>query len=190
MCTCCLGKATHLPPVPFQLSAHPAPVCSILFLISRLFSLLVYSLQILFKLPSSPFLLIFHPYPLLPSLNFFLFFHLNFTAQDSAKLAAFWGASWGLLDFSPLLQTVLPFAISVLSFLFAFLPSVILWAWLSSNISWWEKVLAHYHLVRYPGDTFNSYAVRARQKKRFCFQKAAPQDCLADLNTCERTTDS
>lgn len=121
MHTCCLGQATHLPPVPFQLSAHPAPICSVLFLICRLFSLLDYSLQILFKLPSSPFLLIFRAYPLLLSLNFFLFFYLNFTAQDSVKLDALWGASWGLLDFSHL-QTVLPLAISVQSFLFAFLP--------------------------------------------------------------------
>lgn len=99
-------------------------------------SLASYSLQILFKLPSSPFILIFHAYPLLFSLNLFLVFHLTFTAQDTVKLVVFRGASWCLVDFSPL-QPALPFAISVLPFLFAFLPSslIILWAWLSSNTS-------------------------------------------------------
>lgn len=82
MCICCPGKATSI--CPFKPPVHPTPICSVLFPIFRLVSLLDYSLQILLQLSSTPFPFIFHA-SLFLSLNYFLFFHLNFIAQDSEK---------------------------------------------------------------------------------------------------------
>lgn len=67
----------------------------------------------------APFLSFFHA-SLFLSLNSFLFFHLNFIAQDSEKLSpeVLLGVSWISALFFKLF-----FSLSVLSFLFAFLPS-------------------------------------------------------------------
>ena len=144
---CCGRKASHLPPVPSS-SAHPTPICSIFILISRSFSSLAYSLQVSFNSPSSPFLFIFHAYFLLTSLNFFLIFCLNVTAQDSTELQKASYPSRCFLwpsGFRPSSLTIIPFAISIL--LISPHSSVIIWAWWFSVFSWLWRVWAPYHLV-------------------------------------------
>lgn len=186
MCICCPGKATSI--CPFQPPVHPTPICCVLFPIFRLVSLLDYSLQILFQLSSTPFPFIFHA-SLFLSLNYFLFFHLNFIAQDSEKqsseilLEVSWISALFFKLFSPFQFISCPF-----SLLFSPLFSVILFTYFPMGKSF--GTLPHWTFADFPGDTFNSYAGKVRKRKYLCFRKAVSQACPADLGTFERSTDS
>lgn len=133
--------------------------------------------------------LIFHAYPLPPSLNVVLYSCLNNAAQYPVKLVAFWGASWKPPGFQP--SSSLCNFCSVISF------SSILSSFLCHSFGLfifkhflWEWILTRCHLVRCLGESFKFYTVGARQRKCFCFRKAVPQGYPADLDICERTTDS